>query len=150
MKKSFFVFTLPMWQAVICLIFAALFFSPIESMPILLISSVLYSMWFIHTKLSLALKEREASSVSKKNDFRRLSFLTTASLFMWFIVLNSIGFLVYNIDPEAQNISFFSSDVSVVNAAIVVVFLSIYVYIFMLLVYTNLKPKDEIKTTTTN
>ena len=148
MNKSFLIFTLPIWQTLFCLIFAAMFFSPIESMPILLISSVLYSLWFIYTKLSLALKEREAVNVSRKNDFRRLGFLTTASLFMWFIVLNSVGFLVYNIDPGAQKISFFSSNVDVVNVIIALVFMSIFVYISMLLVYTNLKPKDEIKTIT--
>ncbi len=149
MNKSFFIFTLPVWQTVICLIFAALFFSPIESMPILIVSSVLYSLWFVHTKRSLTLKERDTDDVSKKKNFRKLGFLTIASFFLWFIVLNSVGFLVYKIYPDAQNISFFSSDVSVANAAIVVVFLSIYVYIFMLLVYTNLKPKeDEIKTIT--
>lgn len=148
MNKSFLIFTLPLWQTIICLIFAALFFSPIESMPILLISSVLYFVWFVHTKRSLTLKERETSDIPKKNNFRKLGFLTIASFFLWLIVLNSVGFLVYKIYPEAQNISFFSSNVSVTSTLIVVVFLSIYFYIFMLLVYTNLKPKDEIKTIT--
>ncbi len=143
MNKSFLIFTLPIWQTLACFIFVALFFSPIESMPILLISSVLYSMWFVYTKRSLTLKEREAKSVSSKNDYRRLAFLTTSSFLLWLFVLNSVGFLVNKINPQAQKITLFAEDANMSLVLLFLVFPLIYILVSMMLVYLNLKPEKK-------
>lgn len=147
MRRNFFIFTMPIWQTAICLVFVALFFSPIESIPILLISSVLCSVWFIHTKLSLYKKEREAKSVSSKNDYKRLVFLTTSSFLLWLVVLNSVGFLVKKINPQAQNITLFAEDANMSLVLLFLIFPLIFISTSIMLVYLHLKkPAQNLET----